>query len=681
MADTEKITTTATPEAPASPEKTSLFQKLFGVGVDGSASRNHKKIYPAEVGKNKETGKYEFKATALSPKVEELLDYWMSQTHDSAASFENRFELYKDMDMLFYNAPLVWRAMTLTRDEVLQADSNIQIIGVEAADKRQRDFALKCIADNNIEAQLPATALNVIQFGDAGWILSLGEKGVKEVLPVDVYDIKDRLEFTPYEVKRQMEDKTSSSIVYNMRDQFDRIEMLVDSMTNDDNYTSYFKSYLFGFQIGEYVLPPWRFIHFRNFTSKSPFKPFGIPMYIHSVAPYRQWDAALTLRVAARGASFPIDLYKITLPNHMNPTEKLDSIIEFLNEYENTGLRQTKKEGMGLGERIVTIAGVFEYEQITPSIELGDSVDLEQLENQLILSTGLPRNFLDPNNGGFGSSGVALKEQHKPFARMVYQVQSILMQGITQVIKIAMIQSGEFEASEINFRLTMPYPESQTDRDLIGSQNDMLALAGTVLDTLKARILGEDFMDPLPPELVRQVFTQILPYDSDRINQWVDTLLAQKAAMPAPEEEGGEDMFESSRKRIKEITVSKNGKRGLAESIHTSIQDTFQKEFKEGVLGGRHHYSSTLPNMDFQTSLLEDFQKKLVTKLEEKERKSNKKEKSRLEESNNGYMEYYNEEYKVEIPEEESEDEDAEISHDEAILDDDAINEIQESNL
>jgi len=472
--------------------------------------------------------------------------------------------------------------------------------------------------------------------------------------------MKSRLEFTPHQVSKEI--TKNHSILSTMLSKNEKLRHLVDSISNlQEDYSTYFKSYLFGFEVGDFVLPPWRFLHFRNFTSKTPFYPFGIPVFIHSVAPFRQYDAAMTLQSVGRGAKFPIDLYKVALPNVMSPTDKIEKVLEFIREFDNSGLRETKKEGISVGERIITIKDLFEYEQIVPNIDLGDIGDLELLLNALIVSTGLPRGLLDPNSTPFGNSGISLIQQYVPFKRQIFHIQSCLLEQITQLVKIHLVQSGKFPLKNIDFRLTMPYPESQSDRELIGSQSDLVTLANTILDSLQSKLLING--EALSPEVVRKVYTKLLPYPPSDIDKWVqDTIKnAQSAEAPSeggeelpPEDIGGESIGGSptipeggspldllggeteapteeappqeTRGTAQESTSKKKKtirkKLNLTEEIEKEIYKTTSSggyKFREGVFRNRHFYSSSLGNQDFDVSLLVEWKKEGKQKLEEEE--------------------------------------------------------------
>jgi hypothetical protein len=630
-------------------EKVSLFRRLFKIGID----KDKKAPFPTKLVKDRE-GLYNSVREQFPKQVDTLLKYWISDCHDDRESFQNRKELFMDMDMIYYNSPFLSRAMNLMADETVQADTNSQIIGVEAEDPFLRDFILEFISRSGIEKYLRSTALNIIQYGNAGWVTTLNDAGIDTVLPVDVFDIKSRLEFTPHQVSKEI-NKVNSAL-NSMLSKNEKLRHLVNSIDDlKEDYSTYFKSYLFGFEVGDFVLPPWRFLHFRNFTSKTPFYPFGIPVFIHSVAPFRQYDAAMTLQSVGRGAKFPIDLYKISLPNVMSPTDKIEKVLEFIREFDNSGLRETKKEGIAVGERIITIDGLFTYEQIVPQLDLSDIGDLELLLNALVVSTGLPRNLLDPNNGTFGNSGISLIQQYVPFKRQIFHIQSCLLEQITQLVKIHLVQSGRFPLKDIDFRLTMPYPESQSDRELIGSQSDLVTLANSILDSLQAKLVAQG--ENLNKDVVTQVYTKILPYPPSDIEKWVDLTMAsgqltgQPAAAPteeapAPEAGGGggesspldllsneepaptgeeeqpptEETPAPETGEAKESTSRKRPmkkKMNLKEQVESEIYKETKKSFREGTFRGRHFYSSSIGSQDFDVSLLVEWKKEGKQKLSE----------------------------------------------------------------
>lgn len=664
----------------------SRLLRMFNLGVD----KSQKMLRPTltkSLGKTKTTQFDEFPSS-----VQKFMNYWMSQCHDNydSTSYENRKALYLDIDNCYVNSPILSRAMDLMADEVVQADTNFRIIDIEASPKVQ-DFFREWSDSIGLDKQVRPAALDIIKYGNGGWVPSTDDTGVNGVIPIKISDLMDRIEFSAHELKKKMKDQNS---IINKMMNSKKMKMLVDGIVKHDNVESYLKNYLFGFQIGDFVLPPWKFIHFRNLVNESPFSPFGQPFFIHSIAAYRQYDAAMSLQVAARAARFPIYVYEINLPGGMAWTEKMSSVEDFITNFENSGMHSVRKEEFGVGERMFTIKDLFTFNQITPDIDLGRLDDIDMMRDDLILSTGMPRNFLDPNNGAFGNSGMALIQQFKPFARKCFIVQSIILDGVSQLFKIHMILSGKFKDDDIDFQLTMPYPESQTDRELIGSQSDLLNLANGVLDAIAQRVVG----DPnavLPPELVKDVYSQILPYDTSRIDDWVKGAIITKQDTPVPvpgenigngeiegggtattpsngveeeipTDEGGEIPLEeptaakeSSSHKKKKMSVNDIrrfvehdlGRKNYQESVRIILFEEKQKKLRNGHLIGKHIYSSKILFEGFPAENLRKLMDAQVMKLLE----SRKEEiKSFAEELNSPWAELKEELYPTPISDENS---------------------------
>jgi len=609
-----------------------FLQKYFGLGVDEKGTNPSSKLFPMDTKYAKSLEDLKDLNTinkdTFPPQVQRLYDFWFT-TYNNDQSYKNRTVMYKDLEMLYYNSALISRAMNLIADEVVQADSNVQPIYVEAK-KEIKEFILEFYDKINLYSYIRSTAFDIVQFGNAGWILGLDKYGVNEIIQTNVYRIKDRLEFSPAEVEEKIRHDAGLSRYTNQ----DRVKQLIDSILNKDNITSIHKKYLIGFIIGEYALPPWRFLHFRNTSNRSPFDPFGMPMYIHAIAPYKQWDAAVTFQVMARAAMFPIDVYSLNLPNILDPSEKLAYLTNFIEKLDNLGIRQTKKEDKALGDRLFTIKDLFEYQQISPQIDLGKMGEAEMLRDEVIVSTRLPRNIIDENSSGFGDSGVSLMQKWKEFSRLVFQVQSIILENITQMTKIHCILSGKFQLDDIDFVLSMPYPESRIDPEAVTNQKDLIDLSNIIMDTLSNRLMGGN---PLPTELIKDVMHQIMPYDQKRISGWVDKAKAGQADNPEqqnqfgsfkannpPETEVGEteqDQEETTQKwnKMKESV----GRIPLKEKVRDIIFEAKQSVLREGKLTGRHYYSSKNKYLDFDVAKLIEFDKKSAEMALKEKRKVN----------------------------------------------------------
>jgi len=637
-----------------------VFQKWFGIGIKPDADKSSDKLfftdYKNEVDKEgKPRDPKSIEKVKFPPAVQKAYDFWIDQ-HDNTKSWEDRQELWIDLESLYFNCSLIARAIDLMADETVQADVNMQPIFVEAKED-QKKFILEFFEKIGIAKLLRSLAKDIVHFGNAGLILGMDHTGVNEVIPVDVFQLKDRLEFTPFEIEAEMK-KTNQGTIQKLAGK-ERILQLIDTITNKDNITSAFKSYLLGFQIGDYILPPWRFLHFRNLTTRSPFKPFGVPFYVHAIAPYRQWDAGMTFQVMARVLQFPVEKYTINVPNVVDPAEKLSYLVNFIEKLDNIGISQSNKEDKSLGTRIFTVEGAFDYEILENNIDLKKMEDLEMLRDELIVATRLPRFIIDPNDGGFGEGGGTLLQKWKELARNVFNVQSILLENITQLTKIHMIQSKKWEEENIEFIVSMPYPEAQVDSDLISNQQDLISLVNDICDMLSDRLMDGE---PLPQEVIRDVMNQILPYDQVRVDDWVDIIEKSKEEDEEEPDDGDNgdefDDFEST-DDVKEVpeedeeeeklvrksdglellagarTTSykeekvarktwrklqeKVGTRKLQEDINNIILESRiqSKIISEGVVKNRHYYTSSNRYLDFESDNLVKFRKERVQKIQD----------------------------------------------------------------
>jgi hypothetical protein len=615
---------------------TDKLKKFFGFGINPNAEQIPDKIelYKTIKGLDK-SGKQavRIEKEKFGDTIEELWRFWATACHDDATdSWQTMLSVYSDMDILRMNCQPISKSMEIMTDEIIQADSNNQIIFIEAKEKVKK-YIEKFFDDINLIELIRPTVSDIVQYGNAGWVLGFDNKGVSSIKRIPIQYLKERLEFSPVDLHNALNDK--GHMIHDYRNSINSVSDLIDMITNKENISSYFDEYLLGFVVEDKVIPPWKFLHFRNITNEQTFAPFGIPTFIHAMSAYRQFDAAMAMQIIARGASFPKSVYKLDLPNVVNPTEKFAKATEFLNEMLNSGFGSSKKELPGIGDIIVTIKDLFDFEMITPDIELKGIEDLELLKDDIYNACLLPRKLVDPKDSGFGESGVSYIEQFKPFARMVYRFQSILLNNITQLIKIHLIHTGDFELDEIEFSLSMPYPESQTNNDIISAQSSLLDLANNVISAIEDRVTGGE---KLPPELIKTIYNRFLPYDSTTVDFWVDEAVKAKEegdtisdeddfGFDEPvedEEEMNEDGKYSLKERIKKskrnwrLLENKVGKKVLKETVNEIIFECFNNSsLREGSMRGQHFFKSKNNYGDFNLKDYVHIRNNKLNKLKE----------------------------------------------------------------
>ena len=595
------------------------LKKFFGFGIkpDAKDAVDRVEIYKTVKGLDKSGKPAErMELEKFDNSTKDLWNYWMASCHDNAEeSWKTMLSVYDDCDILNMNCAAVAKSMEIFTDETLQADSNNQIIFVEAKQKIKK-YIEQFFDEINLNELIRPTISDIVQYGNAGWVLGFDNKGVNSVKRIPIRYLRERMEFSPVDLHAALNDSNHS--IHDYRRSINSVDDLITMIQDKENASSYFDEYLLGFVVEDKVLPPWKFLHFRNITNKSPFAPFGIPTFIHAMSAYRQYDAAMAMQIIARGAMFPKQVYKLTLPNVVSPTEKFAKASEFMNEMLNSGFGTSKKELPGIGDIIVTIADLFDYEQIAADIDLKGIDDIQLLKDDIYNACLLPRKLIDPGDSSFGESGVSYIEQFKPFARMVYKFQSILLNNISQLIKIHLLHTGEFELDEIEFSLSMPYPESQTNNDLISAQSSLLDLANNIIGAIEDRVTGGE---KLPPELIKTIYNKFLPYDSQTVDFWVDEALKTKVEdepeddeeFTDPEDEINEDGKYNLKERIQRskrtwrLLESKVGRKKLRETVEDITFEIFSESpLREGSMRGQHYFKSKNKYSDFN---LKDFVK------------------------------------------------------------------------
>lgn len=605
-----------------------LFKRFFSIGINADKTQPSEQIFPINQTFDKD-GNVEFSRDLFPPEVQKYYNYFLAQ-RNVREQIKDRDKLFEDLNLLYFNCPLISRAMDICAAEVIQADTTMIPITVEAPED-QKDFILDFYNDISLYKHITPTVKDIIKYGNAIWILGMDDNGVTEIIPTEIRQLRDRLEFIPYKI----EDELNKNKIYTDYVSIERVKNLIDHIkNNDDDTIQMFKRYLIGFQLHDYILPPWRALHFRNVTTESPFDPFGVPFYIHALAPFKMWDAGQTFKTMARALNFPTEKWTVNLPNIVDHAEKFKRARQFLSNLDNVAFKWQNKEDQTMGQRVVTIKDLLEWDLVRPEIDLKD-MEEDSLREELVVATRLPRFIIDPRESGFGEGGSTLVEKWKEFARFVFSIQSIFLENLTQLTKIHMIMSGKWKEDEIDFILSMPFPESKNS-ELVESQNRLLDFSKSLIDTISEKLFNGQ---PIPKEVVVSILHQMNIFDQTVVDGWVEILDKNKPSNPIGSENSnvGNDnaffgeclQFKHKLKRFVEnfddtqkdgwvkLEESVGGKKKLNEKITSIIFKQKQKTFKEGVMKKGHFYSSTNKYADFDASLLRKWDVERVKKLQE----------------------------------------------------------------
>lgn len=472
-----------------------------------------------------------FKKTNFPSEIQRYWNWYLNETADTIAFRKNRFDRYKDLDYMVYNEPIMSMAVGLYADEVSQVDDQMQIIKANSQNPAVVKEINKLIKRLNInQAYIRETAWNLCEYGDSFDIISSNQvEGITQLTPVDVYDVKDRLEFKSSEIEKRYKN------LNNFYDYFDRSfstkQFIQNYMAVDENDPSAaYIPYLFGFVLGDNnYLAPWQILHYRLNSNRSEFFPFGRPLFINLVGPFRQLRTAMNFMGLARPMSFPKSVFKVDASEEMTASEKWEAVNEARQEYSNLGKNNKAKEQFALGEEVWLPKDLIDFESIKTDVNLDEIADIELLRDNLIMGTSIPKGYLIVDQGGWGVSNQSLLQQSKPFARACFRIQSEILDRLSFLIKLHFMMTKQFEGEYTEFELTMNFPVVEEASDRLSNKKDSLDFANDIINALKDAI-GYD-QNEVPVKLVRQVFSKYSFLNAAEIDDYIKML--QKAQADA----------------------------------------------------------------------------------------------------------------------------------------------------
>jgi len=558
------------------------LRNIFGIGVEKTKNTDKKDI---AVPANKDPSRQDKKPINLKlpDEVQKLYKLWVNDTYENSNTLKNRMERYAALEYAYYNSPIVSLTIDLYADETLQTDSQKEVLKVDSRDRKVKKYIEEFFEKLNINAQaIRDIAWSIAQYGDSFWVVSSNkEEGFTEYATVDPYSVKDRLEFKATDVQKKLnKNKRFNSFLQGDT----RLNALVALVSEENkNYADYFKSYLFGYDMGgKMFLPPWNVLHFRSFTTQSEFWPFGRPILINSLAPFRQLQAGKNLMALLRATKFPVKEYKVNTGDYIDPASQWEVVQEAMEEMNNLGNQQTGSEEFAGNSSVWIPDNLLTFNQWENRIDLNQVADIEMLRDDLIMGTAVPKGYLIVDKASFGTSGQALLRQHKPFARKVYQVQTAILEQFTQLVRLQFAITGDYDYST-EFELSMNYPMVEESRDRTQTKNDTLRLAKDTADNL-GQAIGLDRGEALPPDVVKQIFSKLSFLDDEDVDSWVDAVIKAKE----------EDIEESNRVAKNKRIVEKLSQYSNTDFTNLVQESYYQarKYLREGVLANTHYYTS-----------------------------------------------------------------------------------------
>lgn len=496
------------------------------------------------------TGQY--RAIKFPSDVQRAIDYFLQNSQIYNPN-RDRYELYKSLLFMVRNSGLMLSALQTYISETIDMNNGEKPIQIKALNKDVETYFYKWLDNIGFNYNmLNELVYDLVLLGDSFLMHSLDlEDGIVEVVLIDPFVVKDRIELNLNKATEFAQWASTSRNYINRYQSLSQISNMILNKTDLNevslNAFEYYKSYTMGYELKysadndqKYrAIPPWDITHFRLFTTKSEFFPFGRPLFINSLAPFQSFKTTEMLIDMLRVASFPKEVIKIKGGASLSPLDRMNRVNETRQFIENLTPNTNTKDNLAVGERIYTMDDLFAFEVIDSNIDLGKLGDLEAKLTDLILSTAIPDSLLIPSRGAGGIGGEnahALYFNNKLFQRRVESIKSAIIEGFSNMFRLHLTITEDFAGEQTEFELSMPINSEMFNSEKITQLQDIYTLADLIVSNL-SNALGVD-QGQLPEEVLKDIFKTYLPLDGMYIEKWLEMIKAKKEE--DKEQENGE---------------------------------------------------------------------------------------------------------------------------------------------
>jgi hypothetical protein len=487
-----------------------------------------------------------FKNRPLSSRLESLFDAWLQDATHGFSDLQDRQKRIQELQFTYYNDPFISRTVQLVADEATQLDMQDRLISVESPDPRFVQKVYTLLDQWGITPQrIHGACWNIELFGESFWANKITDSGVEKIVPLQVTQILERLEFNPSKVAELLRVERGIANLASKDRKMQLLLQLFDDASNTSDVADMFETKLFGYVLDtDFVVPPWTITHFRLDADYSEFYPYGRPHLLAALAPFKQATSTMTLQSLARIMSFPVTIYKVKTVPGMDESLVWDHVNNVREEYDNVGVNPVsgQSEAYSVNTKIWMPDGLMDIDVKESKVDIDFIGDLEMYIDRIAVASGVPKGYLVQEWGGFGNSAVSLVEQYKPFARHVYTVQSAFLEGLSDLIRIHMAITREFPIST-PFTLSMRFPAEEMSDDKRNARNSSIDLANSVMDLIKGALGVDD--EELPSDVVKDILAKYTFLDPTDIMKWAKAVADKSVYDSLTGEEEEEEEEES----------------------------------------------------------------------------------------------------------------------------------------
>ena len=574
----------------------------------------------------------------MSGSLGQLFDAYLADTFETMEVLKEKEERYNELDFMYLNDPFISDIADLMADEAAQVDQQDNIISIESPSSAQTEAMYTLLDDWGIsQKQSRDTMFNLSYYGDALWGLKVNERGVISTKPLSPRSLKERLEFNPLKTQERLE-LLRNSWMTNSQTRDRKLNTLLQAISDDalKDYSDMFETFLFGYDIAGTVVPPWNAFHFRLNATQSEFFPYGKSNFIRALSPFKQMSSTFILQAMARVMSFPVREMRVKTSKGMTESDIFNKVNTVREKYEGQGygFPDVAADPYSLLQTIWTADDLMSLSVQSTKIEMDFVGDLEILVDRVITASGAPKGYLDQAWGGWGNSALSLTEQHKPFARRVFTLQSAYLEGLADIFRLHFAITGEYDYTE-PFQLSMNFPNSEVSDERQKAKTASLGLAQEIMDLIQGAM---GVKGPLPFEIAKDILINFTFLKDKDIEKWLNFLRkkevigkddASGASAGPGENEGLGDLFGESgmwvpsylKSGLKLYEVDSKKKENIInkylevrKALHFKARSKYG--LTEGISSGRHYL--------IPTKLSEGNALSLMFKVLEKAKETNK---------------------------------------------------------
>lgn len=475
-----------------------------------------------------------FKNQKLSSNVNRLFNAYLDETAFTYSSIEERQKRLSELRFAVCNDPFLKRTCQLVADEATQLDDQDRLITVTAENVLFANRCYELFAQWGITQQrISAVCKSLEMYGEALWAHRIGYKGIEKIIPLSVFSLSERLEFSAQHMSEIMAQLKNGDGMNKSRRT--KIEKLMGEINNDkefinglnEDYADQFDTKLLGFEMeGGEVVPPWIITHFRYMPDDNEFFPYGYPPLLLALPEFKQAFSLKLLQGLARESSFPVQFYQVKQTEGVGVETAFETTDTVRQEYENIGVTAASNsiEVYTVNTKIWAPEGLLDMKIFESKVDFNFIDDIVNAEKNVAIAAGVPMPYL---TGGMGSSestvqiasGIALAEQYKPFGRHVYSIQTSFLEELGKLIRLHFAITGEFDYNT-PFILSMRFPAEEASADKRESRAASLDMTQQIMELLQTT-LGLEEGETLPEDVIIDIMSKYSFLDTTDIERWV----------------------------------------------------------------------------------------------------------------------------------------------------------------